>query len=437
MRSQQSQAITGEPVTERAQPKSPLGGLHVGRVFGVDIGLDFTLIIVFVLVATSLGEGTLPRWHPDWSRGLVWAVALGAAVLFFVSVLVHELSHALVAKAQGTPVRGITLFMLGGVAQIEKEPSTPAREFVMAVVGPLTSIVIGVVCTAVGSHLAGRAATFADARGAEDAMRHVGPVGTLLLWLGPINLVLGVFNLVPGFPLDGGRVLRAILWAVTKDQVRASRWAAFVGQLFGWGLTALGILMAFGSVFPVVGGGFVQGIWFVLLGFYLSSAARASIERVLAKGALEGVPVRALMLNRFDVVDAALTLDEFVNEHLLGSDQTCFPVQSSGRFVGLVSLADVRVTRGDWHARSVASIMVPAERVVTIGPDISAAEALDELARRNVDQLAVVERDGALVGLLRRRDIVQWLSFHADDGSHGGRPGPLSGTPWRESSARP
>jgi Zn-dependent protease len=356
--------------------------------------------------------------------------------LFFVSVLVHELSHALVAKAQGTPVRGITLFMLGGVAQIEEEPSTPAREFAMAIVGPLTSIVIGVVCTALGSHLAGRTASFASAHEAEAALHGVGPVATLLLWLGPINLVLGVFNLVPGFPLDGGRVLRAVLWALMKDQVRASRWAAFIGQMFGWLLTALGILMAFGSVFPIVGGGFVQGIWFVLHGFYLSSAARASIERVLAKGALEGVPVRALMLSRFDVVDRDLTLDEFVNEHLLGSDQTCFPVQSAGRFVGLVSLADVRVARGDWHSRTVESIMVPADRLVTVAPDASAADALDELARRNVDQLAVVGREGALLGLLRRRDIVQWLSFHAGDRSHDDHHGPLPGAPWRESSAR-
>jgi Zn-dependent protease len=436
MESEHSQRVAVANASRRAQPKSPLVGLRLGRAFGVEISLDFTLIIVFILVATSLGEGTLPRWHPDWPTGLVWAVALGAAVLFFVSVLVHELSHALVAKAQGTPVRGITLFMLGGVAHIEEEPSTPAREFAMAIVGPLTSIVIGVVCTALGSHLAGRTASFANAHEAEASLHGVGPVATLLLWLGPINLVLGVFNLVPGFPLDGGRVLRALLWALMKDQVRASRWAAFIGQMFGWLLTALGILMAFGSVFPIVGGGFVQGIWFVLLGFYLSSAARASIERVMAKGALEGVPVRALMLSRFDVVDRDLTLDEFVNEHLLGSDQTCFPVQSAGRFVGLVSLADVRVARGDWRSRTVESIMVPADRLVTVAPDASAADALDELARRNVDQLAVVGREGALLGLLRRRDIVQWLSFHAGDRSHDDHHGPLPGAPWRESSAR-
>ncbi|HEX3597393.1 MAG TPA: site-2 protease family protein, partial [Polyangiaceae bacterium] len=247
-------------------------GLRLGRVFGVEIRLDFTLIIVFFLVATNFGEGTLPRWHPDWSPGLVWAVALGAAVLFFTSVLLHELSHALVAKSQGIPVRGITLFMLGGVAQIERDPSTPGREFAMAVVGPLMSLLIGVLCTAIGgASLSMGAASFAEHP--TEALQQVGPLGTLLIWLGPLNLVLGVFNLIPGFPLDGGRVLRSILWAITGDKLRATTWAALVGRAFGWVLVATGVLMAFGTVLPVVGGGFVQGVWFVLLGWYLGSAA--------------------------------------------------------------------------------------------------------------------------------------------------------------------
>lgn len=427
MSSEQSEMTADARRSRRAQSaKTALGGLHLGRLFGVEISLDFTLIIVFILVATSLGEGTLPRWHPDWSPGLRWTIAIGAAILFFASILLHELSHALVAKAQGTPVRGITLFMLGGVAQIEKEPSSPGRELAMAIVGPITSIVIGVVCTAIGSQLVPHTETFPH--DAASALHGAGPGATLLLWLGPINLILGVFNLIPGFPLDGGRVLRAILWAMTKDAARASRWAAFTGQMFGWLLTALGVLMAFGSTFPIVGGGFVQGIWFVLLGFYLSSAARASVERVWMHGALEGVPVRALMLARFDAVDAALSVEEFVNQHLLGSDQSCFPVTSGGRFAGLVALPEVRVARGEWHSRDVGSIMTPAERVPAIAPDASAADALDQLAQRNVDQLAVVDRDGVLVGLLRRRDIVQWLSLHGEEKPPSGPRRPLSRT---------
>lgn len=385
------------------------------------MSLDFTLIIVFLLVATSLGQSTLPRWHPDWSPGLVWAVALGAAVSFFISVLLHELSHALVARAQGTPVRGITLFMLGGIAEIEREPATPGREFVMAVVGPLTSIGIGVICMLVGSatlHLS--AGGFTEHPG--EALRALGPVSTLLVWLGPLNLVLGIFNLVPGFPLDGGRVLRAILWAITGDVVRASRWSALIGQAFGWVLTGVGVLMAFGHVFPFFGGGFVQGIWFVFLGFYLASAARASIERVEVRSALDGVPVRALMLTRFDSVEPELAVERLVDAHLLGSDQESFPVTSpEGRFAGIVSLADVRATRGQWSVRRVGEIMTPANRVGIVSPETSAADALDELVRRRSDQLAVVDRLGALVGLLRPRDIVQWLSLRTPGNGPGRR----------------
>ncbi|HEX4337237.1 MAG TPA: site-2 protease family protein [Polyangiaceae bacterium] len=394
----------------RPQNRRAFGGVRLGQLFGVEIRLDFTLIIVFFLVATSFGQGTLPGWHPDWPTGLVWVVAIGAAILFFASVLLHELSHALVARAQGIPVRGITLFMLGGVAQIEKEPSSPGREFTMAIVGPLTSIAIGVACSVfVGARLSMGPQAFAEHP--SEAFQALGPVATLLAWLGPLNLVLGVFNLVPGFPLDGGRVLRAILWAISGDRVRASRWAAFSGQVFGWGLTALGIVMAFGSVFPVVGGGFVQGIWFVLLGFYLTSAAHATSERVMVQSALDDVPVRTLMLTRFDTVEPGMPVQVFVDEHLLGSEQRCFPVTSDGRFEGLVSLADVRAARGDWDTRKVGNIMTPAGRVGTVSPDANAADALDELARRDVDQLAVVDARGDLVGLLRRRDIVRWLSI--------------------------
>ncbi len=403
------------------------GGIGLGRLFGVDIRLDFTLIIVFFLVATNLGEGTLPEWHPDWSPGLVWAVAIGAAVLFFASVVLHELAHALVAKAQGIPVKSITLFMLGGVAQIERDPATPRGEFAMAIVGPLTSIAIGVLCMALGG--AGlRMSADSFAQHPSEALRELGPLATLLLWLGPLNLVLGVFNLIPGFPLDGGRVFRSILWAITGDKARASTWAGLTGRVFGGLLLALGVLMAFGSVFPIVGGGLAQGIWFMLIGWYLGGAAQASVEQVTVHDALKDVVVRTLMLTRFDTVDRRVSVEHFVREHVMGSDQRCFPVTSDGRFVGLLSLSDVRAARGEWGSTEVGALMTPAERIGTVLPEASAADALDDLARRDVDQLAVVDAGGELVGLLRRRDILQWLSLHPPArGSDRPRSGPLVG----------
>jgi Zn-dependent protease/predicted transcriptional regulator len=388
-------------------------GLEIGRIFGVRVTLDVTLILAFLLVASGLGRGTLPAWHPDWPPSLVWGVALGAAALFFVSVLLHELSHAIVARMQGNTVRGITLFILGGIAHIEEEPATPGGEFAMAIVGPLTSLLIGVLCLTLGGLALSTGDHLALAQHPVEALRGAGALTTLLLWLGPLNLILGVFNLVPGFPLDGGRVLRSILWAIVRDREKASVWAAFAGQAFGLALTAAGLLMVFGSVFPIVGGGPVQGVWFVFLGFYLTSAARQTIERGAARSALGNVLVREIMISRFETVEPDLPLEQFVHRHLLGTEQRCFPVTSQGRFLGVVSFRDVRAQERDWPRLRVVDVMTPAAQVHTVRPDAQAADALDELTRHDVAQLVVVGESGVVVGLLRRQDVLRWLSLRA------------------------
>jgi Zn-dependent protease len=384
-------------------------GIRLGRVFGLEISLDVSLIVIFSLVVLSLGSGTLRVWHPDWPQALRWSVALGAAVLFFASVLAHELAHAAVARAQGIRVRGITLFMFGGLAQIESEPTSPGREFVMAIVGPLTSIGIGIAALVAGRFIADGATFGADPM---RAARELGPVPTLLLWLGPVNLLLGVFNLIPGFPMDGGRVLRAFLWSITGSLTRATRYAAMVGEAFAWLFIGAGLLMAFGWVLPVVGGGLFQGLWFVLIGWFLASSARTGLARLLARRALAGVPVKQLMLRRFESVDPHLKVDRFVREYVLTTDQRCFPVVSGSRFLGLVCWGDVRATdQAAWENLELSQIMTPAARIGTVRPDDDSARALDELAQRDVDQIAVVDGEGHLAGLLRRRDLVKWMSL--------------------------
>lgn len=381
------------------------GGIVLGHLFGVRIRVDWSLWIVFALVAFGLGGSLFPAWHPDWSPWLHWSVAIGAAVLFFASVLAHELSHAIVARASGVSVRQITLFLFGGVAHLDDEPPSPQAELRIALIGPVVSIVIGVVAWLCGTLLA--APAWGAAEAADDpaqAMAGVGPLATLLLWLGPVNVLLGVFNLVPGFPLDGGRVLRSLLWWWKGDLVLASRWAARAGHVVAW------LLMGFG-VWLLLAGGFLQGLWLILIGWFLNNAARLGHEQLLVRRALEGVSVRELMWRQVERVAPDVSVRELVDEHYMGGDQRGFPVEQDGRLIGLVCFDDLRrLPRDVWDATSVREIMTPLEELATLPPDADAQRALEQLARRDVEQIPVVQ-GRELVGLVRRRDIVKWLAL--------------------------
>src|SRR5687767_9598581 len=237
-------------------------GVRLGTVSGIAVRVDASVALVFALIVAHLGAGFLPGQHPEWTLALTWCVALAAAVLFFASVLAHELAHAFVGRAQGIPVRGVTLFVFGGVAHLEEEPRDATGELLMAAVGPLTSLAIGVAATAAGIAWGGAR----GALGSDGMLAQLGPGGTLLLWLGPVNVALALFNMLPGFPLDGGRVLRAIVWGATKDFVKATRWASWAGQGFAMLLIGLGIA-------NLITGAPGQGLWLILIGWFLNSAA--------------------------------------------------------------------------------------------------------------------------------------------------------------------
>lgn len=390
---------------ERSAPPL-LTGVPLGRLFGIRLFADWSLVIIFMLVMVSLGMGVFPDWHPDWSPALVWGVAFAASVLFFLSVVLHELSHALVGRAFGIPVRRITLFIFGGMAHMEREPPSPTAELLMAAAGPITSIVIGLAATA--GAVALLPMPLDRVVDPVLALSFVSPVATLLFWLGPVNLLLGAFNLVPGFPLDGGRVLRAILWAATKDLEKATRWASWGGQAVAWMLIGLGVLSAFG------GGGLGQGIWLMLIGWFLLNAARASYEQTRMHEALRGTRVDEVMRRTVATVSPDLSVSALVSDYLMISDQQCFPVVREGHLEGLVCLADVRKTpREAWEITRVAEVMTPVSALDTLAADDPAVEALRKLGEREVDQVPVVERDGSLLGLVRRQDILRWLSLHS------------------------
>ena len=266
------------------------GGIKLGKVLGVQVTLDVSWIVIFLLVSWNLTM-VFATWHPGWPLLESVILAVFAALMFFASVLAHELAHSLVARSYGIPVSEIRLFLFGGVSSLEQEPPSPAAELTIAIVGPITSIGFGVTMLAFGSLFAPPAlsGTFADAVAA------LGPLPTLLLWLGAINIGVGVFNLVPGFPLDGGRILRAILWSVNHDLRRATLWASTIGQLTGWLFIALGATMFFGVNVPLLGRGFMSGLWLAFIGWFLASAARSSYRAVFLRETLAGVAVHQLM----------------------------------------------------------------------------------------------------------------------------------------------
>jgi Zn-dependent protease len=399
----------GRPAGRR--PRGPRqSGLRLGSVFGVPIHVDWSLLIIFLLIAVNLALGLFPAWHPEWSPVLSWSVALAAAVLFFASVLAHELSHAVVARSRGIPVSSITLFIFGGLAHIEDEPRSPKDEFLMAAVGPVVSIAIGLLALLGAWALAGDALAQLDPEAPSTmapVMRSVGPLATLLLWLGPINVMLGLFNLVPGFPLDGGRVARSIVWWATGDLVKATRWAAGAGQVFAW------VLMGIGAV-ELLTGGAVGGVWLLLIGWFLNNAARQSYAQVIMRRALDDVPVSRIMYTRVGTLPPELSVEAFVRDHLLATDtdQACWPVVTDeGRLLGLVSMDDVRrVSQERWPVTAVTEIMTPADELDAVSPHADAEQALRLLSRSDVEQLPVLE-GGRVLGFVRRRDLVRWMSL--------------------------
>ncbi len=358
-------------------------GVRIGRIAGIAVHVDWSLLVIFALMTLGLATGIFPAWHPDWSAGLVWATSLGAAVAFFASVLAHELSHALVGRMHGITVRRITLFMFGGLAHMENEPPSWRAELLMALAGPLASLVLGAGLVALASALAGPLEI--DFERTSGAVRRLGPLATLLLWLGPVNVMLGLFNLVPGFPLDGGRVLRAVMWAATRNLRRATRLASQAGHL-----AHVHRLVPQQRGRPE-----------------LPPAGRARVPGARAGRGDHADPPRPRRPadapehrgRRAGPADRPASVPG-------GGERPLRGAAGAARLYGL--------GRGAWERARVADVMTPAERLATVPPWEAAANVLGLLGRRDVNQVPVVE-SGRLLGLVRREDVLGWLSLHGSD----------------------
>ncbi len=369
------------------------GTWRIARIFGIDVNIDSSWLIVFVLITWTLAGSYFPYQYPDWDSWLHWTVGVATSVLFFASILAHELAHSLVAIRQGERVRSITLFIFGGVAQITEEPDRASKEFLMAIVGPLSSLAIALVFGVLWLVVRG----FSE------------PVGALARYLALINASVALFNLIPGFPLDGGRVLRAVIWGISGNL----RMATLVASWFGQGIAFLFMLWGVWQVFT---GAFINGLWMAFIGWFLRNASISGYRQVLIRDMLRDIRVEDLMSHDFETVSPALTIQQIVDDYVLRRRDHAYPVADGDRLQGIICLHDVKaVPRQRWASTLVREVMTPWEKLATVSAEDDGNTVLTYMNTHDVGQLPVVEGN-RLAGMLRRSDIIRFMQVRSELG---------------------
>jgi Zn-dependent protease len=388
--------------------------LRLFSLFGFDVWIDASWLLLAALITWTLADAVFPAITPDLSVATYWWMAAAATIGLLFSIVLHETARSLVARHYGMPIRGITLFVFGGVAEMEKEPSSPKAELLMAAAGPISSLVLS--------------AAFFALNVLAKAWNPPAAVEGMLWYLGFINGMLALFNLVPAFPLDGGRILRAALWIWRDDLPWATRIATGAGNLFGIALMALG-------VFRVVTGDFVGGMWQFLIGMFLRGAAAASYQEVIARNALKGISIARIMTRVPISVTPEVSIAAFINDFVYRHHHRMFPVTREGTLVGCVGIEQAAtVDRAAWPVTAVGQIMVACGVDEIIGPDADALVALAQMRRAGRTRLWVVQQ-GRLIGVLSLRDMLDLLSVRLALGVGEPQAGRLSGrsgaTRWR------
>ncbi len=364
--------------------------ISIGRIVGIPIGLHWSWFVIFALVTGSLAWGYLPRVYPELSPRAAWLLGAATSLLFFGSVVLHELGHAVIALRNQIPVRRITLFIFGGVAQIAQEPRTPGAEFRIAIAGPLTSVALAVAFGAVwwlnpgSAYLAGPS-----------------------LWLARINLIVALFNMIPGFPLDGGRVLRALVWKFNGDLPRATRIASYSGQAFAFGFIGLGL-------WSTLGGNVSNGLWLVFIGWFLQNAAAGSYAQTTTQEQLRSVTVDHLTSRDYVQVPGDLTIKQLVEEYILADGQRCFFVTAHGQIRGLITLTDVTtIPKAHWPTMTIDRVMTPWERTVCVQRHTELMDALRTMDDANVAQVPVMH-DERVAGILSRDRVLHYIRLRTE-----------------------
>ena len=363
-------------------------GFRLGSIFGLEIRVDLSWFLIFFLVLWSLTASLFPANYPELSETTYLLMGVVGTLLFFASLVAHELAHSLVAKAKGIPVEGITLFVFGGIARTRMDAETPGDEFQIAGVGPLLSLILAGLFALIW--WLGRNAGWTVA------------VTGVARYLSSINLVLAIFNLLPGFPLDGGRLFRSVIWKATGDLEKATRIASWGGQFFAYLIIALGFVLLFA-------GNLLGGLWFVLIGWFLANAAEMSYQQLLIRTGLEGVRAKEVMMRSPETVTSDLSLQILVDDYFLHRRYQAFPVTQNGELVGIISLNQVKETpREQWQKQTVAETMTPISDTVAVRPETSMTQVLQKMEDSGLRRV-LVTRDDQLQGIITGGDISNWL----------------------------
>lgn len=367
--------------------------LNIGKIMGIPIGIHGSWFLIFLLITWSLASGYFPQEYPQISRIAILVMAVVTSILFFGSVLFHELGHSLIALRNKIPVKGITLFIFGGVAQIGREPGNPGAEFRIAIAGPLASLILAGVFG--GLYLLDQRIPYLAAPS---------------LYLMRINLILALFNLIPGFPLDGGRVLRAIIWKLSGNYQRSTQIASTSGQVVAFGFIAFGI-------FSVFNGQLLNGLWLAFIGWFLQNAAASAAVQVNIQEKLRGATVAQAMSRDCVQVPGLTTLNQIVQERVLANGQHCFFITDfSGAIIGVLNLQDItRIPQMQWRYLAAQEAMTPLHKLVTVDSEMELLKALRKMEEEDLSQVSVVDEYG-LVGMLSRDNVIRFLKLRSDLG---------------------
>ena len=368
--------------------------IRLFKLLGFEVRIDLSWIIIAVLIVWSLSKGLFPFYFKNLSAGAYWIMGIAGAVGLFLSIIFHELSHSLVARRYGMPMKGITLFIFGGVAEMSDEPTSAKGEFFMAIVGPVSSVIAGLAFY--GLHGFGKFLGLPNA------------VNGVLSYVSWINFLLAAFNLLPAFPLDGGRVLRSILWGLKKNIRWATRVSSSIGTVFGI------LLIVFGFFRVVFQGDFVGGMWWFLIGMFLQSAARASYQQLLTRRALEGEPVRRFMEPNPVTVASSTSIQKLVEDYIYKYHFKMFPVVDAGKLAGCITTKEVKqIPREEWAHKTVGALGVTCSTENTVGPEEDAVKAMSKMNQNGLSRLMVVEQ-GRLLGIIALKDMLKFLSLKVE-----------------------